>query len=135
MWRGMAIDRGQKKAAERYFKQAVAEFDQLNGQRAISSAPRRASANNQAGSGEASERRQVDREIPGVLYNYGRFLLSERRLAEAKTVLRRAFRLANAAALEDEDIALIDEQLEVVSALTMAAPTKDSTGADGEISR
>lgn len=135
MRHGVAIDRGQKKAAERYFKQAVAEFDKHSGQRALSSATHRTSATSQAGNGEASERREVDREIPGVLYNYGRFLLSERRMAEAKTVLRRAFRLAKAAALEDEDIALIDEQLEVLSSLTTTATAKGTTGADGKPSR
>lgn len=120
-------NRGQKAAAERYFKQAIAVYDQHNGQRALSS-PRRSSATGKSERNEAVERRQVEREIPGVLYNYGRYLLTEKRLEEAKHVLRRAFRFAKAAALEDDDIALIDDQLDELNALlaaTKAAANED----------
>ncbi|KAG1688723.1 hypothetical protein DVH05_003160 [Phytophthora capsici] len=99
-------NRGHIKTAERYFKHAISAYDQHRGRRELS----KASASDQA------DLAGLDREIPGVLFNYAQLLMANKRWTEAGTALQRAMTLARVSSLSDEYVELIEGAIATVRA-------------------
>ncbi|KAG3203421.1 hypothetical protein PC128_g2635 [Phytophthora cactorum] len=91
-------NRGHVKTAERYFKQAISAYDQSRGRRELSKASRI----------EAMDLAALDREIPGVLFNYSQLLMANKRWSEAGNALQRALTLARMSSLSDEYVEYIE---------------------------
>ncbi|KAK1930196.1 Progesterone-induced-blocking factor 1 [Phytophthora citrophthora] len=94
-------NRGHIKTAERYFKQAISAYDQNRGRRELS----KASTSDQA------DLAGLDREIPGVLFNYAQMLMANERWTEAGNALQRAMTLARVSSLSDEYVELIEDAM------------------------
>ncbi|KAG3151739.1 hypothetical protein PI124_g3615 [Phytophthora idaei] len=91
-------NRGHVKTAETYFKQAISAYDQSRGRRELSKASRI----------EAMDLVALDREIPGVLFNYSQLLMANKRWSEAGNALQRALTLARVSSLSDEYVEYIE---------------------------
>ncbi|KAG6615483.1 Tetratricopeptide-like helical [Phytophthora cinnamomi] len=103
-------DRGHRKTAERYFKQAISAYDQNRGRRELS----------RASGAEAADLAALDREIPAVLFNYSQLLMANKRWGEAAAVLERARTLARVSALSSEHVGLIEDAIDRVGAAKAA---------------
>lgn len=104
-------NRGQVQTAERYFKQAISAYDQNRGRRELSKASR----------ADAADLAALDREIPGVLYNYSQLLMAQKRWIEAGKALQRAKTLARSAKLSEEHVELINGSIDSVKTAKAAA--------------
>ncbi|KUG00408.1 hypothetical protein AM587_10001421 [Phytophthora nicotianae] len=103
-------NRGHVKTAERYFKQAINAYDQNRGRRELSKASK----------SQAVDLAALDREIPGVLFNYSQLLVANKRWNEAGNTLQRALTLARVSSLSDEYVGLIEGAVANVKAAKVA---------------
>ncbi|KAF1780064.1 Progesterone-induced-blocking factor 1 [Phytophthora cactorum] len=103
-------NRGHVKTAERYFKQAISAYDQSRGRRELSKASRI----------EAMDLVALDREIPGVLFNYSQLLMANKRWSEAGNALQRALTLARVSSLSDEYVEYIEGAMASVKSAMVA---------------
>ncbi|RLN52220.1 hypothetical protein BBJ29_000783 [Phytophthora kernoviae] len=104
-------NRGHIKAAERYFKEAISAFDQNRGRRKLSKSSKT----------EDADLAALDREIPGVLYNYSQLLMTHQRWGEAGKALQRALTLARVSSLTEDYVGLIEGGIGSVRAAKAAA--------------
>ncbi|KAL3659718.1 hypothetical protein V7S43_015392 [Phytophthora oleae] len=107
-------NRGHVKTAERYFKQAISAYDQNRGRRELS----------KVSTSEAADLVGLDREIPGVLFNYAQLLMANERWTEAGNALQRAMTLARVSSLSDEYVDLIEGARASVRAAKAAEKTE-----------
>ncbi|EEY70653.1 uncharacterized protein PITG_06127 [Phytophthora infestans T30-4] len=114
-------NRGHVNTAERYFKQAISTYDQNRGRRELSKVPR----------SEAIDVAALDREMPGVLFNYSQLLLANKRWSEAGNTLQRALSLARVSSLSSEYVELIEGAMANVKAVE--ASEKERTGQKQEV--
>ncbi|OWZ11791.1 hypothetical protein PHMEG_00015140 [Phytophthora megakarya] len=103
-------NRGHVQTAERYFKQSIGAYDQNRGRRELSKASK----------SEAADLAALDREIPGVLFNYSQLLIANQRWNEAGSALQRAMTLARASSLSEEYVGLIESAIDSVKAAKAA---------------
>ncbi|RLN70373.1 hypothetical protein BBJ28_00011939 [Nothophytophthora sp. Chile5] len=112
--------RGQLEAAERYFKQAIKTYDRHRGRRELS----------KTSNSEAEDLAALDREIPGVLFNYAQQLMAQKRWGAAGVALQRAKTLARLSSLSEDHVELIEGAIDSVRAAKAAeaAETEEQRG-------
>ncbi|KAG7400420.1 Progesterone-induced-blocking factor 1 [Phytophthora boehmeriae] len=103
-------NRGHVKSAERYFREAITAFDQNRGRRELSKPSKT----------EDADLAALDREIPGVLYNYSQLLMAHQRWSEAGNALQRALTLARLSSLTEDYVQLIEKGIGSVRAAKAA---------------
>ncbi|RLN73639.1 hypothetical protein BBJ28_00004933 [Nothophytophthora sp. Chile5] len=97
-------------AAERYFKQAIKAYDRHRGRRELS----------KTSDSEAEDLAALDREIPGVLFNYAQLLMAQKRWSAAGVALQRAKTLARLSSLSEDHVELIEGAIDSVRAAKAA---------------
>lgn len=101
-------DRGEHRAAENYYRQSIDVYDKARGTTASSSD-------------------ELDKEVPGVLFNYGQFLMHLKRWEDAEQVLRRAQSAAKTALLTNDYMVRIDSLLGALHQSDESEPTEDDS--------